>query len=145
MSHLDTKALVVAGRQADADIFAGVARRINYRSYDIETSVTSILSRFQDTSYKMCFLFESIVGKEGMPRLLERLRGNIQGKQVPIVIICSGSTDRTYGQEYYDEGVQLVINDLATDTLEVALLITSSWITFCDQFKEGREKFFRRS
>jgi hypothetical protein len=143
MGYLDLKSLVVAGGKLDADSFVSVARRLDYRGYDVETSITSILTRLQDPSYQVCFLFESIVEKDGMVRLLARLRGNIQAKQVPIVVICTTPV-LDAGKEYYEENVQFVISKLNEESLKEALLVTDSWIGFCNQFKEGREKFFRR-
>jgi hypothetical protein len=143
MSYLDIKSLVVSGDKKDADSFVVVARRLDYRLYDIETSATNILARLQDSSYQVCFLFETIVGRDGIARLVDRIRGNIQAKQVPLVIIGTEPI-MELGEDYYALGIQFVMDKLTGDKLKEALLVTESWTAFCNQFKEGREKFFRR-
>lgn len=144
MDHIDSfmlRILFVLDNEVQANLVNKAFAKAGGGSVEVETVASNVVPRLQNKEIDACFIHEEAVVD---PRaLILNIKRNNSARQIPLVV-WTDNREIAYGKQYYDLGVNYVIQgDLTADEANKSFYIIDSLIKFADQFKAGKERFFR--
>jgi DNA-binding NtrC family response regulator len=144
MDHMDLfnfRILFVLENEVQAGSVNKAFTKAGGENIEVESVATNVLPRLQNKDIAACYICERAVVD---PRaLILNIKRNSSAKQVPLVV-WTENPDFEHAKLFYDLGVNYVIQGPITpDEANKSLHIVDSLIRFSDQFKTGKERFFR--
>lgn len=147
MEHTDSfnfRLMLVATDETSAKQISHYFTKAGLMNLEIETGINNVIPKLKKDESIDGIILEAAATADP-PMYIRKLRENIVGAQLPIVVLDPDQENWSESTRQYDAGANLVITtNMDEDVANHICWILQALLVFVAQFKRGMERFFKR-